>query len=272
MRRTEVEFVAFPKVINEVSINRGPSLLSTMAAESMINPTATPFRFFLLGATGRTGLPFLAQALDRGHVVTIFVRDLSRLPVALASHPRLRTVTGELHESDKMARAMGEANPDVVVVMLASETAPYTAVSTGTHSALRAITAVKPNPMPFISIAAWGLGPTGDYITGFFTRTLVGIAKRLFWSKPHADFEKQLAEIEEARNEGLIRPILILPPLLNNREKTDTYLSGEASTIKDAMSVTSFVSRASMADLCLRLGEKAASGEEVPQWVGITNP
>ena len=272
MQSTEVEFVAFPKVINEVTINSDPSLLSTMAAESMINPTAAPFRFFLLGATGRTGLPFLAQALARGHVVTIFVRDVSKLPVALASHPRLRTFTGELHEADKMARAMGEANPDVVFVMLASETAPYTAVSTGTHSALQAIAAVKPNPMPFISIAAWGLGPTGDYITGFFTRTLVGIAKTLFWSKPHADFEKQLAEIEEARNEGLIRPILILPPLLNNREKTDTYLSGEASTIKDAMSVTSFVSRASMADLCLRLGEKAASGEEVPQWVGITNP
>jgi hypothetical protein len=94
----------------------------------------------------------------------------------------------------------------------------------------------------------------------------------LFWSKPLADFEKQLAEIEEARNEGLIRPILILPPLLNNGEKTDTYLSGEASTIKDTMGVANFVSRASMADLCLRYGEKAALGEEVPQWVGITNP
>jgi hypothetical protein len=243
-----------------------------MAAESMMNRTAKPFRFFLLGATGRTGLPFLAQALARGHVVTIFVRDVSKLPVALASHPRLRIFTGELHEADKMARAMSEANPDVVLVMLASETAPHTAVSTGTHSALQAIATVKPNPMPFISIAAWGLGPTGDYISGFCARTFVGVAKSLFWSKPHADFEKQLAEIEEARNEGLIRPILILPPLLNNREKTDTYLSGEASTIKKSMSVTNFVSRASMADLCLRLGEKAASGEEVPQWVGITNP
>jgi hypothetical protein len=26
------------------------------------------------------------------------------------------------------------------------------------------------------------------------------------------------------------------------------------------------------ADLCLKLREKVASGEEVPQWVGITNP
>src|ERR1700730_2778232 len=107
---------------------------SPMAAESMINPTAIPFRFFLLGATGRTGLPFLAQGLSRCHFVTIFVRNVSKLPVALASHPRLRTFTGELHVADKMARAMGEANPDVVFAMLASETARYTAVSTGTHS------------------------------------------------------------------------------------------------------------------------------------------
>jgi putative NADH-flavin reductase len=237
----------------------------------MINPTAAPLRFFLLGGTGRTGLPFLEQALARGHFVTIFVRNVSKLPVALASHPRLCTFTGELHEADRMARAMGEANPDVVFVMLASETAPYTAVSTGTHSALQAIAAVKRNPMPFISIAAWGLGPTGSYITGF-ARAFVGVARTLFWSKPHADFEKQLTEIEEARKEALIRPILILPPLLNNREKTDTYLSGEAATIKDKMGVTNFVSRASMADLCIRLGEKAAAGEEVAQWVGITNP
>ena len=132
-----------------------------------------------------------------------------------------------------MARATGEANPDVVFAMLASETAPYTAVSTGTHSALQAIATVKPNSMPFISIAAWGLGPTRGYITGFFARAFVDIATTLFWSKPLADFEKQLAEIEAARNEGLIRPILILPTLLNNREKTDIYLSGEASAIKD---------------------------------------
>jgi len=94
---------------------------------------------------------------------------------------------------------------------------------------------LRSNQIPFISIAAWGLGPTGDYITGFLARTFVDIAKTLFWSKPLADFEKQLAEIEEARNEGLIRSILILPPLLNNGEKTDTYLSGDANTIKDTM-------------------------------------
>ena len=55
-------------------------------------------------------------------------------------------------------------------------------------------------------------------------------------------------------------------------DKTDIYLSGEASTMKDTMGAANFMGRASMADLCLRLGEKTASGEQAPQWVGITNP
>jgi hypothetical protein len=248
-----------------------------MEAESMIALAAVPLRFFLLGATGRTGLPFLEQALARGHFVTVFVRSVSKQPAALASHPHLRIFTGELHAADQMAQAMGAANPDVVCVMLASEAAPYTAVSTGTHSALlalrqlKAVAAVKPGPTPFISIAAWGLGPTRVYITGFFARMFVNVAKTLFWSKPFADFEKQLTEVEEAKNEGLIRPTLILPPLLNNGEKKDIYLSGEASTMKDAMGVTNFVSRSFHGRSLSKVGGEGSVGE-VPQWVGITNP
>lgn len=240
----------------------------------MTGLTATPLRFFVLGATGRTGLPFLAQALARGHCVTILVRNPSKLPPGLASHPNLRAVAGELHEADKMADAMAEAKPDVVFVMLASERAPYTAVSTGTHSvllALRTLRSVEPKAMPLISIAGWGLGPTGIYITGF-ARLVVQAARTLFWSKPYADFIKQLAEIENAKTEGLIRPTLVLPPILSNGERTSTYLSGEAGRMKDVMAVTGSVSRASMADLCLKLGERVAAGEAVPQWVAITNP
>ncbi|AEG94060.1 hypothetical protein Rta_29570 [Ramlibacter tataouinensis TTB310] len=108
-------------------------------------------------------------------------------------------------------------------------------------------------------------------MTNFFARMFVSVATVLFWSKPLADFEKQLAEVGDAKDKGLIRPTLILPALLNDGRKTNTYWSGEASIMKEAMGVTNFVSRASMADLCLKLGERVASGEEVPQWVGITN-
>jgi len=77
-----------------------------------------------------------------------------------------------------MAQAIREAKPDVVYVMLASESAPFTATSTGTHSVLLAL----------------------------------------------RGFEAVCAAAPSA----------------------------------------------SMADLCLKLGERAATGEAVPQWVGIT--
>jgi hypothetical protein len=252
------------------------SMLGTMASESLTHVTATPLHFFLLGATGRTGSLFLTQALSRGHVVTAFVRNASRLPAAVNAHPNLRVVTGELHEADKMLRAMKKITPDAVYIMLASEVAPYTAVSTGTESvlfALRELHATHPanqKTIPLISIAAWGLGPTAGYIKGLFSRWIVGVAKRSFWAKPFADFERQLADIEGAP--GIIIPIIILPPILNNREKSNSYLSGDASAMRNVMGITNTVSRASIADLCLKLGENVVSGHKIPQWIAITNP
>jgi hypothetical protein len=67
-----------------------PSSLSAMAEEPMTGVAGTQLSFFLLGATGHRGLPFLSQALARGHFVTIFVRNMSKLPATVASHPHLR--------------------------------------------------------------------------------------------------------------------------------------------------------------------------------------
>jgi dTDP-4-dehydrorhamnose reductase len=119
-----------PLVSRDVAID--PFSLSATAAEPLTGVASAPLSFFLLGATGRTGLPFLSQALARGHFVTIYVRNVSKLPAVVVSHPHLRAFTGDLHEADKVALAIRAAKPDVVYVMLASETAPYTAVSTGT--------------------------------------------------------------------------------------------------------------------------------------------
>jgi hypothetical protein len=86
------------------------------------------------------------------------------------------------------------------------------------------------NGYPIHQYRRLGTRPDGVYFTGFFARMFVDVAKVLLWSKPLADFQKQLAEVEEAKGRGLIRPTLVLPPTLNNSEKTNTYLAGEAST------------------------------------------
>ena len=92
------------------------------------------------------------------------------------------------------------------------------------------------------------------------------------YSKPSEDFGRQLAEIESAKTSGIIAPTLIMPPLLTNGKRTDKYLSGDIEEFKDNMSVTNTISRADMADLCLKLGEKVVAGEKIPQWVAIRNP
>lgn len=81
-----------------------PFSLSATAAEPLTGVASTALSFFLLGASGRTGLPFLSQALARGHFVTIYVRDVSKLPTVAVSHPHLRAFTDELHEADKVSR------------------------------------------------------------------------------------------------------------------------------------------------------------------------
>ena len=99
---------------------------SALASEAMDGVAPKPLSFFLLGATGRTGLPFLSQSLARGHFVTIYVRSVSKLPAAVASHPHLRTFTGALHDADKIALALRASAPDVVYIMLAiGECATY---------------------------------------------------------------------------------------------------------------------------------------------------
>lgn len=256
-----------------------PVSLSAVAAKPLDGVAPRPLSFFLLGATGRTGLLFLSQALARGHFVTIYIRNASKLPAAVVSHPHLRTFSGALHEADKITLALRASAPDAVFIMLASERAPHTAVSMGTHSMLLALQEVRDlaniesGAMPLLSIAAWGLGPTAAYTTGrSAVRIFVRLLTALFWAKVSADFNKQLTEIQKAKDAGLVRPILILPPILTNGRRRKDYQSAEASLMKNTMGFTRFVSRASVADLCLKLGEKAAMDEQVPEWVGITNP
>jgi len=67
----------------------------------------------LFGATGQIGRQILDQALERGHKVTAFVRDASKLDV---THPNLRVVEGDARDAQSVAAVM--PGHDVVVSAL----------------------------------------------------------------------------------------------------------------------------------------------------------
>lgn len=58
-------------------------------------------RVLIVGATGGTGRQLVAQALERGHVVTALVRNPAKLQI---EHPQLRVVQGDA--GTRIARAM----------------------------------------------------------------------------------------------------------------------------------------------------------------------
>jgi putative NADH-flavin reductase len=52
-------------------------------------------RLLVLGATGGTGQQIVAQALDHGHEVSVFIRDPTKLPIR---HERLHVTVGDMAE------------------------------------------------------------------------------------------------------------------------------------------------------------------------------
>jgi putative NADH-flavin reductase len=78
-------------------------------------------RIAVFGATGRTGQPFVKQALERGHDVVAFVRDPDGLPAALRNDKRVSIVEGDAYTGDGVERAVaGDGDPvDAVVSVLA---------------------------------------------------------------------------------------------------------------------------------------------------------
>lgn len=64
-------------------------------------------RLTIFGASGRTGLPLVEQALAAGHEVTAFVRNPARLPI---KHERLRVAQGDGADAAAVERAVQGAD------------------------------------------------------------------------------------------------------------------------------------------------------------------
>jgi putative NADH-flavin reductase len=61
----------------------------------------------VFGASGRTGVPLVEQALDAGHQVTAFVRDTSRFPMADES---LTVIEGDVYTGEGVEAAVEGAD------------------------------------------------------------------------------------------------------------------------------------------------------------------
>ncbi|KAM6360695.1 flavin reductase (NADPH) [Pluvialis apricaria] len=97
---------------------------------------ATGKNIVIFGATGRTGLPTLAQALEEGYAVTVLVRDRARLP---AQYNPARVVVGDVRDPAAVAEAV--RGQDAVIILLGTrdDLGPTTVMSEGTRNIVTAM-------------------------------------------------------------------------------------------------------------------------------------
>lgn len=70
-------------------------------------------KLLVFGATGRTGLPLVRQALDAGHEVIAFARTPSKLNI---THPKLTVIQGDMSHSADIERAFNGGIDAVIAV------------------------------------------------------------------------------------------------------------------------------------------------------------
>ena len=202
----------------------------------------------VFGATGGTGLELVKQALARGHVVTAFVRDPTRLP---AGGDGLTIVTGDIHDAADVARCV--KGQDAVLCALGSRDLKRTMIrATGTASIIDGMK--RQGVTRLIVVSAMGVGASWNSLS-LFNRLLFAA----FLGGARADHEAQEAAVTSSGLDWTI----VRPSGLVDSPGTGVYGVGEEIRAK-----TSRIPRADVTTLIL---DELAEGMLVGKAVTITN-
>jgi putative NADH-flavin reductase len=195
-------------------------------------------KILVLGATGGTGQQVVAQALQRGHLVTAFCLSPERLTTR---HDHLRAVTGSTtDESSAVADAV--RGQDVVISALGVGRS-FKPGGLITRSVPRILAAMEGEGVRrLIFISAFGIGPT---------RADAPLVPRLMFhlllSEIYADKEAGEAVLRQSPLDWTI----VYPARLTNGPRTGRYRVGEHLELRGMPSV----SRADVADFLVQQAE-----------------
>ena len=177
----------------------------------------------VFGATGSTGRLVVESALSAGHVVTAFVRDPKRMPLA---HRNLRIVKGDAMDPASVASAVHGADADAIICTLgaipqAKESRDrrqrgVPVCSVGTRNILAAMPAGRGRLVVESSVSVGESYRTGSFGAGFLVK--------LALKEVMADKEKQEAAVRESDCDWtIVRPATLTfkPARRNLKAGTD---------------------------------------------------
>lgn len=187
----------------------------------------------IFGATGKTGIELVKQALEQGYAVTAFVRDPARLPI---EDENLALVTGDAFDPVSVAQAI-QGQDAVICALGAGSALKKTSVrTTGTINIIRGMQ--EHNVKRLMVVTAMGTGESWNrmsLINKFFYAVLLKSSRE--------DHEAQEIAVKESGLDWTI----VRPSGLTDTPRTGIYDVGE-----DIPAVTSKIARADVADLILK--------------------
>ena len=185
----------------------------------------------VFGASGRTGILIVYQALNQGHQVTAFTRRVSGIPI---QHEKLKIVEGEILDPVKVREAV--AGQDAVLCALGlDKNKPSTVLSDGTRNILKVME--EEGVRRFICMCSAGI--LGNDSSFWFGKIFMPLFLRHIFD----DKRRQMKVIEESNAEWVI----IRPVGLTDSPKTGTY----KINLGNPTSWT--IPRADVADFMIRL-------------------
>jgi putative NADH-flavin reductase len=185
----------------------------------------------VFGASGKTGILIVYQALNQGHTVTAFARQPTKVTI---QHKNLHVVQGDVMDIDKVKLCV-EGQDAVLCALGVDKNKPNTLLSDGTGNILKAMesTGVK----RFICMSSAGI--LGNDVGFWFGK----IFMPLFLKHVFEDKKRQAKVVQESNAEWVI----IRPTGLTDAPKTNTY------KITTGIPTSRSIPRADVADFMLKL-------------------
>jgi putative NADH-flavin reductase len=196
----------------------------------------------VFGASGKTGLNIVFQALNQGHHVTAFTRQASRVTI---QHKNIRIIEGEILDPIRVREAV-EGQDAVLCALGITKNSPHTTLSEGTRYILQVMESC--HVKRFICMSSAGiLGHDAGFWFG-------KIFMPLFLNHIFEDKRRQMEIIRQSNAEWVI----LRPVGLTDSPKTGRYrINPENPTSRT-------IPRADVADFMIKLASDKQYDRQMP--------
>jgi putative NADH-flavin reductase len=185
----------------------------------------------IFGASGRTGIVTVFQALDKGHTVTAFARTPSSITIL---HKNLKVIQGNILEFEYVKKAV-EGQDCVISALGVDKRGKMSILSDGTRNIIRAMEECGISRLICMSSA----GILGDDAGFIFGKIIIP----LFMKQVFEDKIRQMQVIRESKLDWVI----LRPSSLTDAPKTGRY------KITPGEPASKSIPRADVADFMLKL-------------------